>query len=142
MNVTLFKMLHGNKLYPSKSYLNDAGYNIYLPQDIYLEPNSVRSYKLDVAINWTFDLKDIAVISFPKIAPELYGKVFYTTSTVDPGYEGSIYLMVHNATNEIIKLQKGDPVLEVMFVKLYEHVDMTNILKDGVRGKSTDNMIK
>ena len=142
MNVTLFKMLNANKLYPSKSYLNDSGYNIYLPRDIYLEPNSVRSYKLDVAINWSFDLKDVAVISFPKMVSELYGKVFLASSKVDQGYEGSIFFTVHNATDEIIKLEKGIPVMEVLFVKLYEHTDMTNILKEGVRGKSTNNMIK
>lgn len=95
-----------------------------------------------MAINWSFDLKDIAVISFPKMASELYGKVFLTSSKVDQGYEGSIYFTAYNATNEIIKLEKGIPVMEVLFVKLYEHTDMTNILKEGVRGKSTNNMIK
>lgn len=136
MNVKLFNMINGNRFYPSKTYLNDAGYDLYLPRDIYLEPNKSNKYKLDISINWTFEMNNLAVLSFPRSSSSLDGKVYFTTGVIDSGYEGSLYLVAHNTTDEIVHLKKGDRVVQLLFVRLYEHVDMSNILKDGVRGKA------
>jgi len=136
MNVKLFNMLNGNKYYPSRTYLNDAGYDVYLPRDFILEPNQTRKFKLDVAINWSFNMNDLAILSLPRSSSSLEGKLVFTTGLIDPGYEGSLYLVAHNVSDTTVTLTKGDRVVQLVFVKLYEHTDMTNILKDGVRGKA------
>lgn len=135
MNVKLFKLLNGNKYYPSKTYLNDAGYDVYLPNNIYLEPNSTGRYKLDLGINWSFDLQNIAVLSFPRSSTSLDGKVVFTTGVIDNGYEGSLYLVATNTTDKMIVLEEGTRAVQLLFVNMYEHVDMTKITKEGVRGK-------
>lgn len=133
MNVKLFNMLNGNRYYPSKTYLNDSTYSLYLPRDIILEPGISKIYKLDVSINWSFDMKDFAVLSFPKVDDSLDGKVFFGSGVIDPGYTKSIYFKANNVSDETFILKQGDRILDIIFVKLYESVDMTNILKEGIR---------
>jgi deoxyuridine 5'-triphosphate nucleotidohydrolase len=136
MNVTLFKTLNGNKLYPSKAYLNDSGYDVYLPKDIIIEPRKAGRFKLDIAINWSFDMRDVTVMTFPRSSSLLDGKIFFTTGIIDYGYDGSIHLTCTNISDETVVLKQGERVMQLLFVKLYEHVDMSKILKDGIRGKS------
>jgi deoxyuridine 5'-triphosphate nucleotidohydrolase len=136
MNVKLFKLMNGNSLYPSKAYMNDSGYDVYLPRNIIIEPRQAGRFKLDLGINWSFDMRDITVMTFPRSSSLLDGKVFFTTGVIDYGYDGSIHLTCTNVSDDTIVLEQGSRVMQILFVRLYEHVDMSKILKDGIRGKS------
>lgn len=131
----LFKLLSGNVFYPSKAYMNDAGYDVYLPDTIKIEPHKAQKFKLDLAINWSFDMRDVTVLTFPRSSSLLEGKIFFTHGVIDYGYDGSIHLTCTNVSDETVVINKGERVMQVLFVKLYDKVDMTKVLKEGVRGK-------
>lgn len=131
----LFTLMNDNEYYPSKAYANDAGYDVYLPDDIVIEPNAAGRFRLELGIKWTDEMKDIAVLTFPRSSSLLDGKVFFTTGVIDHGYTGSIHLTCTNVSNERIKMEKGTRVMQILFTKLYDKVDTTKLLKSGNRGE-------
>jgi len=135
MKADLFRLMASNTYYPSKAYMNDAGYDVYLPSDIVIKPRQAGRFKLDLAINWSYAMQNVVVMTFPRSSSLLDGKVFFTTGIIDYGYDGSIHLTCTNVSDDEITLKKGERVMQLIFSKLYEHVDMTKILKEGVRGK-------
>lgn len=136
MNVKLFNLMSGNTFYPSKAYMNDAGYDVYLPEDIVIRPRKAQKFKLNLGINWTYEMKDVTVMTFPRSSSLLEGKIFFTTGVIDYGYDGTIHLTCTNITDESVTIEKGTRVMQLVFMKLYEHIDLTKVLKEGVRGKS------
>jgi len=134
----LFKLLHDNTLYPSKAYVKDAGYDIYLPCDITLSPGETIKLPLEVSINWDIiDTQFITALILPRSSSLLYGKINMMAGVIDYGYTGSLHFVGTNISNETIILKKETRVLQCVFLNILNKIDDTNVINKDDRKNSS-----
>lgn len=115
----VFKPLREDVEIPAKAHLNDAGYDVKMPEDITLEPG-----------------KNMIPMGFSIILPPGVMALFSPRSSwmaqltnppvpIDPIYSGEWHLCVNNMTGEKIKVKKGDRIGQIMFLP-YIDVDFVD----------------
>jgi dUTP pyrophosphatase len=119
MNINI-KLLNANSKIPSKSSLDDAGYDLYSSEEILIKPMERKLVKTGVAMSipsgYYGHISDRSGMAFKKGAHCL-GKI------VDPSYRGEIGVIILNTDMyDIIKVQKGDRIAQMIF-KQYETVE-------------------
>lgn len=134
MNINI-KLLNINSKVPSKSSLDDAGYDLYSSEEITIKPTERKLVKIGVAMSipsgYYGHISDRSGMAFKKGAHCL-GKI------VDASYRGDIGVIILNTDMyEPIKIQKNDRIAQIIFKK-YENVNfiVENFLDETERGSS------
>ena len=134
MNINI-KLLNSNSKTPSKSSLDDAGYDLYSCEEVVIKPMERKLVKTGVAMSipsgYYGHISDRSGMAFKKGAHCL-GKI------VDSSYRGDIGVIILNTDMyEPIKIQKNDRIAQIIFKK-YENVNfiVENLLDETERGSS------
>lgn len=95
--------------------------------ELKLEPNSITYLK----IRETFHVPEYMVLRFNLSVSNAYkGLLLGTGPIVDPGFEGNLFIPLHNLTGNHYIIKKDAPLIRVEFTKLSRHVDWKNKKKD------------
>lgn len=100
MKVKFFKEV---KL-PTKSHQSDCGLDLYLPEDVYIEPQETLAIGLGIGIQVP---EGFAGMIVPRSSTAKKGLICQT-SIIDPGYNGEIHLIITNASKSSWSFKKGD----------------------------------
>lgn len=125
--------------YTSNSqYVNDIGFDLYLPCDIIVQPYETKFINLGIKIeyqlgNCGFHLYPRSSISKTKI------RLANSVGIIDPNYRGNLIAAVDNISNEIQILKQGERYFQLVFVRMdklskVEVVDELSITERGING--------
>lgn len=95
-----------------------AGMDLRITHDVYLHPNIVQLVGTGIAVHigCSPSLVDYAGFIYPRSGLGHKGVVLgNNVAVIDEDYQGEIKLSLLNRTNEMIKLQAGDRVAQLVF---------------------------
>lgn len=104
------KILQENGRLPTKAKDNDAGYDLYSCEDVFIAVGETRKVSTGIAIELPPILSDVGGALYMKIEDRssLASKGIRTgAGVVDYGYRGEIQIVLHNLNND----SEVDPVL-------------------------------
>ena len=125
------KLLSDSVKVPVKSHLPDVGLDIFLPEDITLQPLETKTVglKLSVAIPEGF-----AGLLVPRSSIAEKGLIIQT-SIIDPDYTGEIHLIITNCSLIMQTAKKNDRLCSlVMFNALNAYIEQVDELISTTRG--------
>ncbi|MCM1236365.1 MAG: hypothetical protein NC489_40305, partial [Ruminococcus flavefaciens] len=97
--------------------------NIDDTKELILEKNSITYLKIEEK----FHVPEYMVLRFNLSVSNAYkGLLLGTGPIVDPGFEGNLFIPLHNLTGNEYVIKKGAPLIRVEFTKLSRHVDWKN----------------
>lgn len=108
------KLLSENAKIPTKSNIDDAGFDLYCPIDFEIESGKIVTLKLDIAIT------DFPKNTYGRIAPrsglasrglQILGGV------VDASYQGNIGVILYFCDNGTMSFKKGDRIAQLIIEK-------------------------
>lgn len=101
--------------------------NIDDTKELILEKNSITYLKIEEK----FHVPEYMVLRFNLSVSNAYkGLLLGTGPIVDPGFEGNLFIPLHNLTGNEYVIKKGAPLIRVEFTKLSRHIDWKNKKKD------------
>ena len=128
----LLKRISDRALKPFRSYPDDAGLDLYVTDDIIIQPGQF----IDLDTGWAI-----------KIADEYWGAVKARSSTffkrglivhegtIDAGYTGKLSVLVYNPSQEVKLLKMGDRIAQLVILPLIIHsVEIVDELPHTMRG--------
>ena len=96
------------------SYLNPAGYDLRSSGEVVIKP---KQYKLTASLETIeLGLKVMAVLHIRSSLAR--GGIIGSFALVDPGFRGQLTLNLHNDGEKEITLQKGEPIVQIVFHRL------------------------
>ena len=100
-----FKLFR-NGIIPVRKHQQDAGVDIYLPDDIAIEPGEIKTLGLAVGVQIPHGYVGQLV---PRSSTAKMG--FYVFSPyIDEGYTGELFLVCTNVSKETLKFKRNDRV--------------------------------
>lgn len=125
------KILRDDIKLPEKSHLPDVGLDIFLPEDIHLEPLETKTIGLGLAVAIP---EGFAGLLVPRSSVAQRGLIIQT-SIIDPDYTSEIHLIITNCSNHQQHASKGQRLCSlVMFNALNAYIETTDILISTTRG--------
>lgn len=95
--------------------------------ELKLEPNSITYLK----IGEIFHVPEYMVLRFNLSVSNAYkGLLLGTGPIVDPGFEGNLFIPLHNLTGNHYIIKKDAPLIRVEFTKLSRHIGWNNKKRD------------
>lgn len=95
--------------------------------ELMLEPNSITYLKIEEK----FHVPEYMALRFNLSVSNAYkGLLLGTGPIVDPGFEGNLYIPLHNLTGNKYIIKKDAPLIRVEFTKLSPHIDWKNRRKN------------
>lgn len=106
----IFKALREGARMPERAHLNDAGYDVYMPEDVTLIPG--KNY---IPLGFSIILPPgICALATPRSS--WMGQLVNSAVPIDPGYSGEWNLCINNLTDHEIEVKKGERISQVMFL--------------------------
>lgn len=105
----VFKPLHDGVIIPKKSYINDAGHDVFMQSDVDVVPGE-NTIPMGFKIILPPGIK-------AKLKPRSswMGKLMGGDAPIDPSYSGEWNLRFYNATNETYHVKKGERIAQIEF---------------------------
>lgn len=117
-------MLHPDARIPVKKYESDAGYDVFLVEDVSLKPfSSVR-----IPLGFGIQIKQGQMLTVRSRSSTKMRGVSCTQTTCDAGYTGQLHGFLINHTNQHITFSKGDRVVQLVFLTLAP----SSVLRQGI----------
>lgn len=92
-------------------------------KELILEKNSITYLKIEEK----FHVPEYMILRFNLSVSNAYkGLLLGTGPIVDPGFEGNLFIPLHNLTGNEYVIKKGAPLIRVEFTKLSRHIDWNN----------------
>ena len=136
MRVKTFKMRENAKL-PVRAHTTDAGADIfYCPEDEYplivYESESElipTGLKIGVPAGYMLEIKNKSGVAFKR-------SLVVGACVVDSGYDGEVFVNLHNIGNERQTILPGEKVAQAVLVPIVE-AEFEEVLADDVYGTDT-----
>lgn len=130
MKIKLFK---STTVLPKKSHLPDSGLDIFLPEELTLEPFETKTIGLEIAVTIP---EGHAGMLVPRSSIAQKGLIIQT-SIIDPDYTGEIHLIITNCSTFKQKLERGARVCSlVAYSVLNPYLEVVTELQSTERGES------
>ena len=129
-----FKVLDGGIL-PTRAHREDAGFDLYAPEDFEIYCNSVKLIKTKVCVEIP-----AGYVGFIMGRSSLNIKgIACLTGVIDSGYTGELGIALFNSDDDWMgnrKLKKGDRIAQLVVAKLADIDDAVAVdsLEDSERG--------
>lgn len=95
--------------------------------ELVLEKNSITYLKIEEK----FHVPEYMILRFNLSVSNAYkGLLLGTGPIVDPGFEGNLFIPLHNLTGNEYVIKKGAPLIRVEFTKLSRNIDWKNKKKN------------
>lgn len=127
------KLFRDNIKVPTKGRPDDAGYDIYLPSDLTLDPNETAVIDLGVGIQLPKGYAGQLVVrsSVSKNA------LLVQPPLIDENYRGEIHCVCTNVGNSMIHYNAGDRICSlVIFPVFSEELEVVDELDPSSRGEA------
>lgn len=96
---------------PTRAYSNDAGLDLYLPEEITLKPFET----LCIGMGIGFDIPEgLCGIMMPRSSINKKG-IVVGNAVIDCNYKGEIHLIIINCSGEYFHFQKDDRLCSIVF---------------------------
>jgi len=93
----------------------------------------IPPYTVCFVLAWRIKLpKNVCAFVFSRHRAAKERFLMYPQPPLDPGYEGSLYTLLHNLSNETVRLQRRDHLATIVFLKL------SSPLEEGYRSNEED----
>lgn len=131
MKLKIKKLKEGAKL-PSYAHRGDAGFDLYIPEDLTIQPGERLSIPLGLAIEipegHTGLLLDKSGLSH-KHGLKSFGGV------IDAGYRGEFHVGIMNLSDKAYSFSKGDKIIQMLIMPVV-HADIieSDELSESERG--------
>lgn len=133
---TLCESAGGDEAFvPLRAHAGDAGADLRVTEDVYIRPFSTVNAKTGVALALG---RGTAGLVFPRSG--LSSKVGVTLANagglIDSGYRGEIGLLLHNLTDRMVTIRRGERVAQIVVVPYYScSFDLVDSLDETERGE-------
>lgn len=95
--------------------------DVYLPEDVTIEPGKVKCPGLQLGFDIPADCK---IIMYPRSSLLIKFGIMQPTSIIDADYSGmEIHVQLYNATDKSVTLKKGDRVAQIELQKYTRVLD-------------------
>lgn len=127
------KLLHSDAKVPIKKHPLDAGYDCFLIEKCTIPAYSSIKIPLGIAI----EIKPNEMLTIRSRSSAKTKGVSCTENTCDAGYTGQLFAFLINHTSESVSFEKGERVVQLVFVKIAEHEQLViGELDETTRGNT------
>lgn len=99
---------------PYRAHENDAGADVYVQKNQYIEPGQT----LKIPLGFGLELPDgYAAFIFPRSGMASKG-VVCELPPIDSGYRGEVHAIVSNVSTQLYKIEKGDRIGQLVIVPI------------------------
>lgn len=116
---------------PSKAHSTDAGFDLFAPEDFIIRSGSSAIVDTGVRI-----LIEPGFVGMLKSKSGLNVKFGVTgEGVIDAGYTGSIVAKLYNNGNDIVKFEKGQKIIQIVFLPIPDvELELTDSFEETERG--------
>lgn len=115
---------------PAKS--GDAGYDVFASESISLKPQERYNMPLGIALEFPEDY--FCQVNQKSGLSQKFG-IDTIGNVIDSGYRGEIHAIVVNTSNEIINIEKGQKIAQLVFIPFVKsNIEFVNELTETERG--------
>ena len=119
-----------------KNYEDDAGFDLYCPDQLLIEPKETVLIKMGIACEMTDDYLPTSYMLVPRSS--IYKtplRMANSIGIIDAGYRGEIMAAVDNTSNEDYMVSPGDRLFQLVHPSLYPiKASLEKKLSDTQRG--------
>ena len=117
MILQIRQLVSGAKI-PTRAFPDDAGLDLYVLEDINIEPNSFKDVKTGLAVKIADGFWGLIR---PRSSTFFKRNLVVHEGTIDPGYTGELNVGVYNPGSEQVILLAGDRIAQLVIVPLIIH---------------------
>ncbi len=107
---------------PTKANIDDAGYDVYTPTDFFIRPNDRTCIDIGIAVE---PPSGCYVRVAPRSGLSFKSHCHVGGGVVDPGYRGSIKVLLFNFSKRTIIKRRGDRIAQLILEKYVQHTVLT-----------------
>lgn len=108
------KLLKEDVKVPTKKHPTDAGWDVYLPERLTLEPGQFKLVRLGFAIQ----CKPGEYLTISARSSSAVLGIHVPTAVSDAGYTGELHFFLHNFSTETRIFEKNERVFQLIFINL------------------------
>jgi len=155
MNIKIYRLRPEAKL-PTRAHQTDAGLDVYYcpnsdkklynTQDFYIPPKASRllstGIKVEIPYGFMLEIKNKSGMAYKR-------QLLVGACVIDPGYDGEVYINLHNIGAETQVIKAGDKIAQAVMIPIIhcgiEEVDTDQFLNfhsrrgDSGFGSTGDN---
>ncbi|GBM91824.1 Deoxyuridine 5'-triphosphate nucleotidohydrolase [Araneus ventricosus] len=124
-----------NALIPTRSTEDSVGYDLFTPYEVSINPEE-KQKEIDIGIAMEMNGKYFGYIRSKSRLAKNNPDLFLKAGVVDPGYRGSIKVLLHNKGQTTITFNAGDAIAQLLFIPVYlpELIEVSKIDDETQRG--------
>ena len=119
-----------------KNYKDDAGFDLYCPDQLLIEPKETTLIKMGIACEMTDDYLPTSYMLVPRSS--IYKtplRMANSIGIIDAGYRGEIMAAVDNTSDDDYMVSPGERLFQLVHPTLYPiHAEVVKELSDSERG--------
>mgnify|MGYP003417931584 FL=1 len=126
------KKLHPNAKIPSYAHHGDAGFDLYVPESITLQPGDRKTIPLGIAV----EIPDGYVgLMFDKSSLSHKQGLKTFGNVIDSGYRGEIHAGLINQSGQVQTLEVGQKIIQMLIMPVMTvDIEEAEILNESKRG--------
>lgn len=126
------KKLHPNAKIPNYAYHGDAGFDLYVPEAITLQPGDRKTIPLGIAV----EIPDGYVgLMFDKSSLSHKQGLKTFGNVIDSGYRGEIHAGLINQSGQPQTLEAGQKIIQMLIIPVITvDIEETDTLSESGRG--------
>lgn len=126
------KKLHPNAKIPSYAHHGDAGFDLYVPEPITLQPGDRKTIPLGIAV----EIPDGYVgLMFDKSSLSHKQGLKTFGNVIDSGYRGEIHAGLINQSNQTQTLEAGQKIIQMLIMPVITvDIEEVETLSESKRG--------
>jgi dUTP pyrophosphatase len=136
----LVKKLNENAITPTKAHKSDAGYDLYSPIDVVLEPGKPTKIPTGVALKLSDNI--FSGIMCPNTVGLICDRSSMGSKGIkvmggvcDSSYRGDVTVCLTNLTNQPYEIKSGDKIAQILFLPvLNPRIQEIDNLEETERG--------
>lgn len=130
------KRLHENAIVPTKGSRHAAGYDLYSTETVTIRPHET----VLIGTGWAMEFPDGyfgAIFARSGLATKEGLRPANCVGVIDSDYRGEVKVALHNDSNDLRTIAKGDRIAQLIVMDYYFVSDFeeVNILSDTSRGQ-------
>jgi dUTP pyrophosphatase len=119
-NVVSIQLLDPNAKMPTRANEYDAGFDLYSIIDAVIPPKQRKTVNTGIAIQMP---EHMAGLIWPRSGLSVKQGIDVLAGVIDSGYRGQIMVCLYNTSDEIVVLNAGDRIAQIIFQEV-PHVIM------------------
>ena len=111
-NIVSVQLLDQNAKMPTRANEHDAGFDLYSIIDTVIPPKQRKTVNTGIAIQMP---EHMAGLIWPRSGLSVKQGIDVLAGVVDSGYRGQIMVCLYNTSDEIVVLNTGDRIAQIIF---------------------------